>query len=513
MATKEENQIDQNLKLIAKTSVIVFIGIFLSKVLTYLYRIIIARYFGPEVYGLFTLSLTITTFFITISAFGFCDGLTRFIPQLRAKDKNNEISYLIKKTAKVFLITGILSSLILFFLSDFIAVNIFHNPELSILLKIMSIGLIFSMFVNLFTSVLRGFEKIATFSFIMNIFQNFVRLVVLGILILIGFTHSTTVVWSFVIGSILTFFISSIITSYQIPKSKSIISNSNIGKEFTSYSIPLMFYGLFATIFYSIDALSIGFFKSAYEVGIYNAAVPIAILLGIFPEIFMQLFFPLINREYSNKNAKTIEQLSKQVTKWVFMIALPIFILVFFFPGAAINLLFGSEYLGAEIALRILLVGTFISAVFAVSVNLISMIGKSKLILFNVIFASILNLILNAILVPIPIILNLDNSNGLIGASLATLSSICFFNLLFIIETKKFLKFIPIRRKMITIALISIIPTISLFYLTEVVTKNLLSIITISSLFVLFYLFLLIISNSLDKNDWMIIKSFWRKVF
>ena len=53
----------------------------------------------------------------------------------------------------------------------------------------------------------------------------------------------------------------------------------------------------------------------------------------------MQLFFPMINREHSKKNHKLIEQLSKQVAKWIFIINL--FYSLFFL----INLLWLSLYI------------------------------------------------------------------------------------------------------------------------------------------------------------------------
>ena len=59
-----ETEINSGLKLIAKSSAIMFIGIFLSKVLTYLYRIIIARNYSPEIYGLFSLSIMIAGWFV-----------------------------------------------------------------------------------------------------------------------------------------------------------------------------------------------------------------------------------------------------------------------------------------------------------------------------------------------------------------------------------------------------------------------------------------------------------------
>src|SRR3989344_6631458 len=75
----ENAEFDKDLKLIAKSSVVVFLGILLSKVFTYVYRIIIAREFSPADYGLFTISAMITGWFIALSNVGLNHGLARYI--------------------------------------------------------------------------------------------------------------------------------------------------------------------------------------------------------------------------------------------------------------------------------------------------------------------------------------------------------------------------------------------------------------------------------------------------
>ena len=513
----KENQLDNSLKLIAKTSVIVLIGLVFSKIFSYVYRIIIARSFGPEVYGLFSLALTIALFFVSVSGFGLVDGLLRYIPVLRHKNKLNEINFLINKTKIIYLITGIIAPIILFLLADFISITIFHNANLSIFIKIMCLTIPLNLFINIFLVILRGFEKIGWYSFIFNIFQNVARVIIIASLILIGFNSNASVVaWSFVIGSILTLILSSFVSRLSVKQifiKNSFKNNLPLYKQFFHYSWPIMLYSIMGMIFYWIDSFSIGYYKTAFEVGLYNAAVPIAMLLGFIPEIFMQLFFPLVTREYSANNPKLIEQLSKQVTKWIFMAALPIFILIFFFPGAALNLLFGSAYLPAENALRLLLVGSFISSTLVVTNNLIFVIGKSKLIMFNMLSGAFLNLVLNSILVPLPSLFSLNNSNGLLGAAFSTLISIIFINVLFLVQTKKYFSFIPIRRKMLSVALIALIPTLILFYLRSRVTLSLAMIFILALSFVIIYGLLLLISHSFDDNDWMIIRVIFKKIF
>jgi O-antigen/teichoic acid export membrane protein len=169
------------------------------------------------------------------------------------------------------------------------------------------------------------------------------------------------------------------------------------------------------------------------------------------------------------------------------------------------------DFHGYTPAIHITLLGTFISAVFVVSTNLISMIGKSKLIMLNLIIASIINLILNSFLVPAGNILGLDNSSGMIGAALATFISIILFNLLFIMQMKKYLKFLPLKRSMIPIALTSLIPTAILFYLRNSFEMNMFTILVIALLFFVLYGFLLLVFRLFDESDWMIIRAILKK--
>ena len=133
-----EEQVNKGLKLLVKSSFIVFIGLFLSKVLTYVYRIIIARHFGPEVYGLFSLAIMVLGWFVAISSLGLADGLGRFIPLYRGKKEYNKIKYLLKISVTILFFSSIIAAVILFFSAKFISINFFHNSNLIIFLKIFS---------------------------------------------------------------------------------------------------------------------------------------------------------------------------------------------------------------------------------------------------------------------------------------------------------------------------------------------------------------------------------------
>ncbi|MDD5098704.1 MAG: polysaccharide biosynthesis C-terminal domain-containing protein, partial [Candidatus Pacebacteria bacterium] len=364
---------------------------------------------------------------------------------------------------------------------------------------------------------LRAFEEISWYSFIFNISQNVIKILALILFVILGVGSNSSSL-SYVAGIFGMILLAFVVSKYKLPllfgKFKLEDSEkSNIRKEILSYSWPLLFSGIISTLFYWIDSFSIGYYKGAIEVGLYNAAVPIAILMGVVPELFAQLFFPMINKEYSKKNIELIEELSKQVGKWILLINLPIFAIFIIFPGAVLNIVFGPQYLAAESALRILSIGTLMSSIVIISNYLITMIGKTRLVLMNIVIASVVNIVLNSILVPMQKIWFIDNSSGLNGAAIATLISVIILNVLFLIETYKYLSVIPFRRKMLTLFIITALPAALLFYLRTIfVSNSLATLITLSAMFGLVYIGLVFATGALDKNDWMILNSILKKI-
>lgn len=258
-----------------------------------------------------------------------------------------------------------------------------------------------------------------------------------------------------------------------------------------------MFSGVFVGILFWIDSIVLGYFDGAIAVGFYNAAIPIIALFSIAQEIFMHLLVPLTVKAYTQNKISEVREISKQVAKWIFMLDLPLFIIIFLFPGAIINLLFGSEYLVAEKALQILAIGAIFSFTMFISNNFLFILGKSKLMLVNLVVASIINLILNIILVP---------KYGLVGAAISTAIVTILLTLVLMFQSWYFIKIIPLKRKMLRILLVSLIPLFILFILKGFFIINIFSLIVLGILFSLIYILLLFSTRCLDKNDWEIVK-------
>ena len=511
-----QKEVNTSLKLIAKTATILLVCLIAGKLLVYVYRVIIARYFGAETYGLYSLAIMITAWFSLIASLGFSEGMTRYLPLLRGKKETENVKYIFKFTTKILIISSILLGIILFLSSELIAVQIFHNVKLIIYLKFFSLAVPLIVLGTPFNAALRSYEKTTWHSLIAYVFHNVAS--VLLIIILLSLKLSTpAIIFSYLFGLFVTLISSYTISRYLLPTlyQKNSLANKEkklLSSEFIRYSLPLLF-ASFVGVFYSwIDSFSLGYLKTAVEVGLYNAAMPIALLLGIAPELFMQLFFPLINKEYAKNNIYAIKEISKQVNKWIFVINIPAMVLIFIFPDVVIKLLFGSEYITASTALRLLSLSSFLLSVFVpVSRKIIQMKGKSYVFLYDVIFAGVLNFTLNMLFIPLPKIWFIENSSGINGAALATLISSAIMSVIYVAEARHYISVIPFRRKIINVFITTLILGGILFFIKQFFIIGLLNAIILSLSFLLVYMAVLYLTGCLDKNDLSVINSFKNK--
>lgn len=512
---KEKERIDSKLGSIAKSSVIVFLGIFLSKLITYFYKIAIGRSYGPESYGLFSLALMIFGIFVAVSSLGLIEGINRFLPIYLSKKEDEKFLYLIKTCKKIFVFSSVLSASLLFVFSGFISEFFFHSTELSIYLKIFAFIIPLNLFSQLYLSIIRANEKIVAHTFGYNILQNVPKLIFVIVFASLGIRASFSISFSYLLGMLALFIFGYFYSkNYIMNKIKREVAKENkknperkdknkkIMSEVFSYSWPLFLFGVVGSLVFWVDNFAIGFLKDAYWVGIYNSAVPIAAFLAITGEVFMQLFFPMITKEISKNNLHVSTELSKQVTKWIFAINLPLTALIILFPGTFINFFWGAEYLVAENSLIFLAIGNLIFSLSIVSSNILSSIGKSKILLVNLGIISISDLILNFILIP---------KYGIEGAAFSTMISLTIWSTLLILEARHFSKIFPFRRKMMNVLLSAGIATIFLIPLTKYFKFGVFGLVLFAIFYAAIYFGMLLLTKSLDENDWKILKKVVRR--
>ncbi len=493
-----------SLKIIAKGAIIVLFGIIFSKIITFIYRIVIAR-IGPEEYGTFSIALAVFGFVTAISIMGLNDGVLRFVPHYRTLSKNSIVRKIIFFCLGVTFCLGLFFSIILFYFSESISINIFHNPELSLLLKLISLAIPFNIINNILFSVFTAFKQVKYEVYLKNVTETSNRLILTFVLVyLVG-----RGIFGISIAYIIPIFITSAISLYLLIKnilpSKTNFLDVFSKREIFFYSFPLLL-STFMFMFLSwTDILMLGYFMPSREVGIYNSALPTAQLLYIIPYAFSILFLPVLSELFAKSKINNFKEIYQISNKWILMINLLIFSLFILFSKGILYYTFGKEYSVGSTIFVILSVGFFINYTLINSHIILRVIKKTKMLFWNSVVVAILNVFLNLILIPI---------YGGIGAAIATSSSFLLLTLLVVIQSFYILKIPPFTSKWINITIAAIFSSLIIIFLKYFFFReiNFINTLFLITLFFFVYVIFLYISKSFQEEDFFILKEIKEKI-
>ncbi len=168
---------------IAKAAIIILFGTIFIKLLTYVFRIIIART-GVENYGLISLGLAVYGVISVICIFGMDTGLYGLLSRTIQKEEEKAKEFIVS-AVKISLALSLILSFLLFILSDWLALTYFHNENLKIIIQIIAISIPFGVFRSIIQTTLRSFQLVKLDTAI-RIFENITKLIIVIILLYFG---------------------------------------------------------------------------------------------------------------------------------------------------------------------------------------------------------------------------------------------------------------------------------------------------------------------------------------
>ena len=496
---------NQALKTIAKSAGIVFAGMIISKFLTYLYRMIIARYLGAESYGVLSLGFAILGIVTSLSSLGLASGVTRYVSYYIGKEDPSKIKGTITSTLKMIVPTTVIFGILLFIFSEILSIKLFNNPQLTPILKIFSFLVPVVVIGFVFEKVIDAFKRINYRVYIRNIWESALQVSLTLIILLLGFKINAVAV-AYLITIIISAILLGIIVEIKIfPLFRSNIISTKLYKELLSYSWPLIFVSFFQSVTNYVDSLFIGAFISAYFVGLYNVALPTAMLILIMPTALTSLFVPVTAEMYARNNKNLIHMAYKNICRWTVMSNLPICLLLIFFSSTILRMLFGNEYMAAGTAMIILAIGYFIYSLFFSSVYLIQAFKRTKLIFANTVIALIINIILNITLIP---------AYGINGAAAATAVSFSILGILAAIQVYLNHNMQPLSIEILKLFFAGATAILSLKLLSRyILTGDIILNLSIKlCIFIGIYVLMLFLLRCFQKEDKVIFQAFLKKI-
>lgn len=438
MPSDNESEINKvELTSVAEGAGIALIGKILGSVLQYLYTITLARLLDIQLFGLFMLGITIVNLAGVISRLGLDNGVIRFIALYNGLSDMRRVKGIIVQSLGYTFIMSCFVGSILFLSAEYISSNIFHKPSLEAVIKLISVSLPFLSIMSIALSATNGFKIMRYRVYCQNLLWPSSNLIMVLIFFVIGYKlHGAVAAYMFsaVLTSILSIYYL-IKTFPQIRDIKAIFET----KKLMRFSVPLLVVVFFNFLIMWTDTLMLGYFRSSSEVGVYNAAVKTAMLIGIILTSFTSIFAPMVSDLHHRREMQKLESLFKTTTKWIYTLSFPTFLLIAFL-SRDIMLLFGKNFLEGSTPLLILAFAQLLNAGAGSVGIMLTMSGRQDLMLINTVVISLLNILLNYILIP---------SHGVVGACIASGTSVIILNIIMLLEIFVLMKMHPYSRSFI----------------------------------------------------------------
>jgi O-antigen/teichoic acid export membrane protein len=413
-------------QLIKKSGAVLFLRI-VGMAFSFLAVLFISNFYGAEVYGRYSLSITLLQFLILIFSLGLTSSVIKLTSDVNFfRNKKPLNRYLFNSMVLLFL-SMLICSLLLYFFKQQLAITIFNDVKIISYFNYLSLFIVFGAFHVFFSEYIRGRGKFIHYGVFMYVLPN---------LLLIAFLfygkYNNYNEDFIIISYLLSLAILSIVLLYFVPKREALmIKKSYSYRSLLSLSIPMMFSATFIFITNWTDIFMLGAMVSKAEVGIYNAAYKLAILSLVVIHAVNTVLAPKISQLYSENNINEIKNEVQRATKIITYITIPVVLILIIFRKHLL-ILFGEEFVVGEQVLLIVSIGLLINALSG-SVGIIMNMTKHQKELRTFTFiGAIINIFLNYFLI---------KRFGINGAAIASLLSSILLNIMCIWYIKKYLGF------------------------------------------------------------------------
>ncbi|MED5099949.1 flippase [Niallia circulans] len=369
--------------------------------LNLLVNIWIARYLGPENFGLLNYSIALVAIFTSLASLGI-DGIV-----VRELVRNKTNTHILLGTAFFIKLFGGLSSVLLIYITC-----LFSSIKGESLTVTMIISL--SFILNSFLVIDLWYQKLVKSKY--SVISRVVGMIIFAVVNITFILLEKSTEWfaiSILLETIIT--ILGLVYFYILQNNK--ISKWNfswvISKQILTESWPLIISGMAVVVYMRIDQIMIGNISGNKELAIYSVAVRIAELWYAIPVIIMSTMYPMLIKLKEFDKSKYSIRL-QQIYDFMSLLGIVIAIPVTFFSNEIIRILYGMDYLNAGPILSLYIwIGIFVS-IGTTNTSYLNMNMLTKFSMLASVAGVITNISLNILLIPL---------YGALGATIASIIS------------------------------------------------------------------------------------------
>jgi len=413
---------------VSKIGSLLFVALLIgSSILTKffsLFSIEIKPLLTPELFGLYSLSLSTIMILAGFSDLGIGSALVRYISKYDLNSKGY-ILYL----AKIKIILTSISALVLISVAYFI--SSYYDKPIFLALLAGSAYIVSASLVSLISGFFQAENNFKILFYRELIFQT-IRLIIVPIAIIYSLAHFSKFTLFFIFLSLsICYFLTLLFLKLNLNKYEGKNLSKKQKKEVLHFLLPLSITALSGTFFVYMDMIMLGKFVDPSYIAYYQAAF-IILNSGIVLISFSSVLFPIFSRL---KGVRLLTGLKKSI-----LVTLPISLLgiifTYFVSSLLINAIYNPTYLPAVKILQTLSILLLIDPIISIYSSFFISKGKTYFVAKVLIISTLVNIALNYFF--ITNLLHYGQYPALFGAVIATiLSRIVYLGMFVYKGTKK----------------------------------------------------------------------------
>lgn len=335
-----------------KSTIILIIGGFLTKILGMIIKIIMTRIVGVDGIGLYMLIFPTFALFMTISQLGFPVAISKLVSEDKYNNKN-----IIFSIIPFSLTLNIILMFVIILIAPILSNNLLNDPRCYY--PILAIGLVLPF--DSLSSILRGYffgKQRMVPHVVSNITEQITRLILITLVIPTLLDKSLVfAITGLILVNVISELMSSLILFIFLPKKFRIRKTDIIPdpvnlKAVLSISLPTTGSRIIGSIGYFLEPiiltyvlLKVGYSNSfiVREYGILSGYVmPLLLLPSFFTGAISQALLPVVSRAYAEGNKKYIIRKIKQAIFYSMLIGIPATIIFIFIPNIPLKLIYNT---------------------------------------------------------------------------------------------------------------------------------------------------------------------------
>ena len=331
-----------------------------SGIFTAIQTVVVARLLGVSDYGLLTLVIAYISILNMLFDLKVWETATKYIGTYLEQGELDKTRSMIKLSYILDIGSGIIAFIIAILSAKLISIYVIKSPDAYVLIWIFSISLFIDTANSTSDAILRVFDRFKTIAFI-NSSQKLLRLLIVAGFLFAGFGIKG-VLYGFIIASFLGFAVRmwAVVRTLDESGLQGWLG-AKIGLVSDEWKGIAWFLGntsFIATLKTGnekyLGVMILGYFAGKDAVAYYKIASSVASIINKVVDPLYEAIYPELVKFTTTNAYKDFKKMIKSSTKALVFIIIPAAVIMIIFAEPIINIAFGSDYLPATNALRIM---------------------------------------------------------------------------------------------------------------------------------------------------------------